>query len=342
MCNDGWVNSSVYYSEVEECKTQCNYPSLPYCDLDQIKRDEQSALGSSRAVSARGGFLGSDFGESNNTSISSQYEAEYAACKSQWRAYESGLLNYEKCIDQSYDQQSVPSNDESSIEARALELCRTMNGPRSVVNWSEFNLTNSNSCSPTIDELHTQCQNIDSNMLYNKTNDECFCVNNYIYDSSVKECINPNDYKRKLLLDAFQETIEQMPEYQGVANPEIIVTIALSSANAGKTMREIIIQTYPEVKASEVSEVIEPSPVLMQPPAVFKETLQEVPMEKSVDVEPTVSTTESTDVEENEFNWFSEEDSASNTEGEVNVEEKSARNEPNVFIKAWRFLTSWF
>ena len=68
VCNDGWVNSSVYASDAEECKTYDPCPKIIYglsCnteeDYSKVYSQVQATRGTSAAIEARRGLIGSSF-----------------------------------------------------------------------------------------------------------------------------------------------------------------------------------------------------------------------------------------------------------------------------------------
>lgn len=100
VCNDGWVNSSVFFSDAEECRVslpKCNYPLQPSCNLNEIELQKTNALSSSRGMLLRGGLLGSDFGNAQQSQIENDYALKYSACQNLLNIYQSQLDGYNSC-----------------------------------------------------------------------------------------------------------------------------------------------------------------------------------------------------------------------------------------------------
>lgn len=75
QCNDGWVNSSVYFSDAEECKisyNSCQIPQIVYSlpcltesDYTRTQQMVDGMRGTQGAINARRGLLGSSFDTSS-------------------------------------------------------------------------------------------------------------------------------------------------------------------------------------------------------------------------------------------------------------------------------------
>jgi len=102
VCNDGWVNSSVKYSDMQECRLKlniCIYPTQTRCDVSDIERLRDNELGSNRAINARSGLLGSSFAGADEDDINKKYSDQISACEAQNSAYESRLDQYDTCLE---------------------------------------------------------------------------------------------------------------------------------------------------------------------------------------------------------------------------------------------------
>lgn len=102
VCNDGWVNSSVKYSDMQECKLKlntCIYPTQAQCDVRNIEKLRDNELGSNRAIDARSGLLGSPFAGTSEDNINKKYSDQISACEAQNSAYQSQLDQYNTCLE---------------------------------------------------------------------------------------------------------------------------------------------------------------------------------------------------------------------------------------------------
>jgi Putative peptidoglycan binding domain len=91
QCNDGWINSSVYFYDAQECKTSsCVYPMYSSCDVEYAKQQAQAKIDNLNFMKARGSLVQ---GPSDCTQ-----DTNYALCKSTQALYQSGLDYYNKCL----------------------------------------------------------------------------------------------------------------------------------------------------------------------------------------------------------------------------------------------------
>lgn len=193
QCNDGWVNSTVYYADTDECKVtavSCEYPAQPYCSLSQIETDRQSALGSATSVSGRSGLLGSDFASSQNDSINAQYDAEYSACENEWDLYEAQEERYERCLDSGQDFSGMMDKAHNlKIYDQLTSLCGDTNGSGSNPDMKKFEARSENPCTPTKEDFDRQCRQIHPESYYNSNESTCYCGGNLFYDSALATCV---------------------------------------------------------------------------------------------------------------------------------------------------------
>lgn len=101
VCNDGWTDSSVNYSDMQECKLKlntCAYPTQTRCDVSSIETQRDNALGSSRAIQGRSGTLGTPFAENQDAKTNEYYSPMISACNAQNTAYQSQLDQYNTCL----------------------------------------------------------------------------------------------------------------------------------------------------------------------------------------------------------------------------------------------------
>jgi len=94
ICNDGWVNSSVYFSDVNECKTStesfCVYPTgssnISICNEMQKTCDNYNSL-----MKTAGARTGSDYIEKPCD--------EAISCREEVSTYNKMLSSYDKCVE---------------------------------------------------------------------------------------------------------------------------------------------------------------------------------------------------------------------------------------------------
>lgn len=95
QCNDGWINSSVYFSDAQECKiSSCVYPTYSSCDVEYAKQQAQARISSAIVSAARRGLLGSSMMPSSDYT----QDANYVTCKLTQNLYQTGLDYYNKCL----------------------------------------------------------------------------------------------------------------------------------------------------------------------------------------------------------------------------------------------------
>ncbi len=99
-CNDGWVNSSVYFVEAQECKNEssCSYPVVPGCDVEYAKQQAQenaARINSQNRISAVQGGLSVPM----TTQVDYTQDSNYIACKKAEEFAQFKLDLYNACID---------------------------------------------------------------------------------------------------------------------------------------------------------------------------------------------------------------------------------------------------
>lgn len=99
QCNDGWINSSVYFSEAEECKVKftCEYPRQAPCDVESAKlQAQQLAQKHFDSANARWGWNG--YGLVNKPVLEDYtQDYNYIFCKDYQAIYEAQLNTYNGC-----------------------------------------------------------------------------------------------------------------------------------------------------------------------------------------------------------------------------------------------------
>ncbi len=179
ICNDGWKDSSVSFSNADECKT-----SLPSCPLPS---GAKSDCGSLRAQLARGQLLGTTFGDN-----------ELAQCDAQNTTYDSAQSAYQQCLTSQSAIQSQQFNnyvDQSKTQDQAFNqqmqtkydaYCVSSQGVGSV--WvGEFGPNGS--CKPTNSDFWKSCQGkMGTNATYDKSSGYCTCYSGYVVDGD-NQCV---------------------------------------------------------------------------------------------------------------------------------------------------------
>lgn len=111
QCNDGWINSSVNFSEAQECKvSHCNYPTYSSCDVERAKQQAQARIASRQVAAARNGLLGSSFIPSSDYT----QDSDYVTCKLTQDLYQSGVDYYNQCLK---DESDVYIENQKKIDA---------------------------------------------------------------------------------------------------------------------------------------------------------------------------------------------------------------------------------
>lgn len=199
ICSDGWRDSSVSYSSMNECRVatpQCSYPVQPYCSLNEIEQRKQSALGSIRAIQARSGLLGSSFSESQNAEIENQYSLEYSACQSQLSSYQSQLSQYASCSNQNQVTQTLQNTQtDTQIKVKYDAYCSNREGVGSSWNGT---LEPETMCQPTFVNMNKSCVvGHGDNSIYDKDLGYCSCKFGTQYNSN-GQCPSEQEYGDKI------------------------------------------------------------------------------------------------------------------------------------------------
>lgn len=208
QCNDGWINSLVYFSDAEECKVQCSYPDLSYCSLDDIEQQRESALGSDGAIQGRGGLLGSSFGSAQTNSINERYDSMISACQAQLDLNEIRLDRYNNCIENKNEiTRKEIENIELDLQSKLNNLC-----------FKEYG--------------------------YGSKWTETLPARGYADGFGLK-CTKSQDVLiEEIFSENFNKVMEGMPEYKDVVNRDVIKELSLLPQNAKKTFQQIVEETY--------------------------------------------------------------------------------------------------
>lgn len=201
QCNDGWVNSSVYFSDTDECKVSCVPPVKTNCSTEaDYAIIQQYAVTGGQGVASADGLL--------------------QACRSSIIQYQAQIINYNSCLatNNNYSTQT-------SVNTQMQNYCVGKYGSQSL--WdSNKNTCECNSgyaklasqsgttysCVP-----EQQIQDIQNNYChsqfgensYSKPNDiSCFCSDGYLFDKDKSQCVSEKEYYDKSCKEQFGELAE--------------------------------------------------------------------------------------------------------------------------------------
>jgi hypothetical protein len=250
LCNDGWVNSSVYYSDMEECKSPvptCTYPSSwSGC------RTEDDYTRISAQVRSENFNSGPAF-------MDAALDRAQTECRNSINSYQNVISQYNQCVSSSSQQNSYYQNkqiqdspptvlegmniwckeeygDSSTYnlvtercilnEKQLQAVCATQFGENAigVVTSQKCNCANGyfmdkeNKCSSSKETLDAQCTPIYGANSYYK-DDLCYCNDGYEMNDSVTQCIkilknnsNPNTTSGKIITPKTSVTVPQKIE----------------------------------------------------------------------------------------------------------------------------------
>lgn len=179
ICNDGWRDSSVSFSDADECKS-----TLPSCPVPSVTKSD---CGSLRAQLARGQLLGTSFGDN-----------ELAQCEAQNQQYDSAQTAYQQCLSSQANIQAqqfntyVQSSQQQQNDWQTQEqskydsYCESSQGVGS--KWvGEFGPNGS--CKPTSSDFWKSCQaKMGTNATYKKSSGDCTCYSGYVVGSN-NQCV---------------------------------------------------------------------------------------------------------------------------------------------------------
>jgi len=220
QCNDGWVNSSVYFSDADECRTNpCVYIAPVGCnsesDYQSIYNLGQSELGSEGAILARNGMAGSSFADGETAQLQTEIQGKLDGCRQQINANKVLQDSYEKCL---YDS--------------------TFNDSKTKYLEQQYN--------DTMLRVQQYCVNTyGQGWVWNDNKTGCQCDTG-LTEMFGKYCLNKSAVD-SLFQDNFTKAIGQIPDYKNVADPNLIEELSLDPANADKTFVQIIKDAYPQV-----------------------------------------------------------------------------------------------
>lgn len=186
VCNDGWTNSSVFFSDAQECKiSQCTEPIGSGCKTENDYGVKQLEINRS------GGYLG----------LSASAQGVLNNCRNEITNYQRDLQTYNSCTSNnsinsniSYTPVSTVSKDDF-INSKMAQYCKEKYGDKS--NWTNEkctcesgylgDLTNNFKCIPQEQALDKFCKKEHGQNSILKNN-YCSCSEGYMFDSNTKQC----------------------------------------------------------------------------------------------------------------------------------------------------------
>ena len=231
VCNDGWVNSSVNFTDAEECKfNSCS--SFLVDDLPLICREEsdyQRKLDYVNEIRANCSFRKS-MGNLISDDCSTLNQIELDSCRSGINLSEIAEENYQSCLDKIIKDRFESSLSEDDkllldvgqdvyVQIKMNEYCEEKRGI-----GSKFDI------------------------------DKEVCT-----EASIEKMIRINI----LFSKEFYRTLDEMPEYKEIADYSVIKSLTLDPANRKKTFAQIIKERYPDVVKSS-SNVKSAIPIIIE------------------------------------------------------------------------------
>ena len=186
ICNDGWTNSSVYFSEADECKaSSCTPPSGTGCKTE----NDYGAL--SVKLNAQGGYLG----------MSASQQSLLNQCRNEINSYRTDLQDYNNCLSDSSNYNTSLNNYsdyqlnnfDSYLNSEMQKYCIDEYGSKSLYISknkacgcvSGYKFGKENQCI----KVDMYCsERIGDNSYYNEPEEVCSCQSGYVLNDKNK-CI---------------------------------------------------------------------------------------------------------------------------------------------------------
>lgn len=194
ICNDGWKDSSVYYSDADECKqTSCVYPTSSGCKTESdagVKAVELSRLG---------GYLGQS---SSGLSAANQCRAEIDAYQLELQSYQNCIANSSTSSSSSNYSSTYTSDLDSYITSKMQEYCVSAYGSQSYY----YSTNKTCRCNDGYKfGKNNQCVSANSycgelygiNSFYNSSKNGCGCNSGYLFGKN-NQCVSNNSYCNEL------------------------------------------------------------------------------------------------------------------------------------------------
>jgi hypothetical protein len=178
MCNDGWENSSVYFSDAAECSI-CTPPIKTNCSTEA----DYAALAEQLNAS----------GSSRYTPVSS--DGLLTACRSSITQYQAGNISYQQCLSKS---QVIYTAPVQSVDATCKQQFGTYSVPSPTktgycVCESGYSFNSAKQCVQQVKfDIDALCKkDYGNNSSYNKESNKCECAEGYWADNDTNQCETP-------------------------------------------------------------------------------------------------------------------------------------------------------
>ena len=138
QCNDGWINSSVYFSNTEECQTRslCVYPTQAPCDVAYAEQQAQQRA--QNLQYSRGLVVPTP-------------DYDLILCKDEQALYQIEKNTYDKCVTDEFKKTADTAQQVNAyIQKNYDEICVQQNGSGSVWNKTLSPDINGLSCTKSI------------------------------------------------------------------------------------------------------------------------------------------------------------------------------------------------
>lgn len=186
QCNDGWTNSSVYFSDADECKATCQYPSSSGCKTESDYGALQVKL------NAMGGYLGG----------SASQQGALNQCRAEITSYQASIQAHSDCVATHGNSRNYTMGsgvNSSSIQGDMNRYCAAKYGGESYFDSaavacrcsSGYALSATGQC-VTFDQF---CANrIGAHGYYDQSTDRCVCTSGYVLPNGTGQCISGDQY----------------------------------------------------------------------------------------------------------------------------------------------------
>ncbi len=253
MCNDGWINSTVYFSDMDECKVVDSCPNVisglmctteaDYASVQQQVDNQRSSL---RAIYARSGMLGTP---ADNSATVGQDKLD--SCRASINSYNTMVTARNQCLDDNDKQQAEKIKWLEYEQKMKLDgICAKYNGAGSVY---DSNKPSTNPCTPDATEKDAMCKKSDPKASYNASISRCVCDQNSVLNEK-SLCEDKAEYLDGRFKLVWLKALEIAPEYNGVANYEDMKKEAVKIENKDLTLTQIFRKIY-----GDISKAVKPT-----------------------------------------------------------------------------------
>ena len=207
ICNDGWINSSVYFSDTDECRISPPhevYLPPPSCSISDIQSQCDRTMASVRGLQVSGGNMGTPAAEAAISQAAQECNRQINACNAQINAYNQyqQLVQQQKQEDikwraqidawknQDLIKQQKDSDTLDSNLASNIAYCVNVHGSHSVFNEasrfcgcaSGYGMGDKGQC----EDLNTTCaERRGINSIWDPKIQSCACRENYTLQSGI-------------------------------------------------------------------------------------------------------------------------------------------------------------